>query len=259
MLDKLKDKDLVVYGKVENGTIKHGDKLCIAPHGGLGQVLALYDGKGDQVMYATPGENVQVKINVSDDDQIQRGFVLNLRDQLMPVTDIFEAELDILDLLEYKPIISKGYTCMMHIHTYNDEVVIKDIVRAFENNDKGEMASIEKPKFARSQTKIICRMTPTSPLALEKFSTIEQMGRFTLRDEGKTIAVGKVLKYKPYTKGAAGAAALKTSAPKTQEGMVTKDETKRQDLVFNMETGETSTKENKDLAQIAEGDEEADE
>jgi hypothetical protein len=26
------------------------------------------------------------------------------------------------------------------------------------------------------------------------------MGRFTLRDEGKTICVGKVLKYKPYTK-----------------------------------------------------------
>ena len=24
-----------------------------------------------------------------------------------------------------------------------------------------------------------------------------QMGRFTLRDEGKTIAVGKVLRYKP--------------------------------------------------------------
>jgi len=30
------------------------------------------------------------------------------------------------------------------------------------------------------------------------------MGRFTLRDEGKTIAVGKVLKYKPYVKGIVG-------------------------------------------------------
>lgn len=26
------------------------------------------------------------------------------------------------------------------------------------------------------------------------------MGRFTMRDEGKTICIGKVLKYKPYTK-----------------------------------------------------------
>lgn len=30
------------------------------------------------------------------------------------------------------------------------------------------------------------------------------MGRFTLRDDGKTICVGKVLKYKPYTKGVVG-------------------------------------------------------
>lgn len=38
------------------------------------------------------------------------------------------------------------------------------------------------------------------------------MGRFTLRDEGKTIAVGKVLKYKPYDKkvGAAGPAGAGT-------------------------------------------------
>lgn len=43
-------------------------------------------------MYATPGENVQIKINVSDDDQIQRGFVINHRDQMMPVTEVFEAE-----------------------------------------------------------------------------------------------------------------------------------------------------------------------
>ena len=56
----------------------------------------------------------------------------------MPVTDIFEAEVDILDLLEYKPIISKGYTCIMHIHTYNDEVTIKDIVKSIETNEKGD-------------------------------------------------------------------------------------------------------------------------
>jgi hypothetical protein len=37
-----------------------------------------------------------------------------------------------------------------------------------------------------------------NPIALEKFDVIPQCGRFTLRDEGKTICVGKVLKYKPY-------------------------------------------------------------
>ena len=67
------------------------------------------------------------------------------REFRMPVTDIFEAEVDILDLLEYKPIISKGYTCIMHIHTFNDEVVIKDIVSVTETDDKGESKTKLKP------------------------------------------------------------------------------------------------------------------
>lgn len=69
---------------------------------------------------------------------------------MMPVTEIFEAEMDILDLLDYKPILSKGYTCIMHIHTYNDEIVIKDIVRTEEINDKGEKTVKQKPQFAKS-------------------------------------------------------------------------------------------------------------
>ena len=64
---------------------------------------------------------------------------------MMPVTDIFEAEIDILELLEYKPIQSRGYSCMMHIHTYNDEVVIKDIVKSIETNEKGETTTKLKP------------------------------------------------------------------------------------------------------------------
>jgi len=42
------------------------------------------------------------------------------------------------------------------------------------------------------------------------------MGRFTLRDEGKTICVGKILKYKPYAKGKVGAQGTPTAATITQ-------------------------------------------
>ena len=91
----------------------------------------------------------------------------------MPVTEVFEAEIDVLDLLEYKPIITRGYTCMMHIHTYHDEVVIKDIVKAWEKNDRGEVTEKQKPQFVRSQTKMICRITTKGPVSLEKFDAIQ--------------------------------------------------------------------------------------
>lgn len=46
ILDKMKDKDLIVHGKVENGTINLGDKLAMMPSGVPAQVMGLLDGKG---------------------------------------------------------------------------------------------------------------------------------------------------------------------------------------------------------------------
>jgi len=69
---------------------------------------------------------------------------------MMPVTDVFEAEVEILDLLDYKPIISKGYNCIMHIHTYADEITIKDLVKSYETDEAGEVKEKIKPQFARS-------------------------------------------------------------------------------------------------------------
>ena len=115
----------------------------------------------------------------------------------MPVTDLFEAEIDLLELLSYKPILSKGYTCMIHIHTVADEATIKDILVAYEKNDRGDITEKTRPQFTKSFAKIICRVQTRVPIPVEKHDFIPQMGRFTLRDEGKTIALGKVLKYKP--------------------------------------------------------------
>lgn len=180
----------------------------------------------------------------------------------MPVTDVFEAEVDILELLDYKPILSKGYNCIMHIHTYNDEVTIKEIIRSEVIDEKNEIVVKQKPQFARSHQKIICRIVPRMPVALEKFETIQQMGRFTLRDEGKTIAVGKVLKYKPYSKGIVGARAGQASgaeqiAQKLAKTSITETKAPKEEMVYDMDTGEMRPKA-KQMVAIAEGDEEAD-
>ena len=58
ILDKMKEKDLVIHGKVENGTVRLGDKMALMPSGNPCQVLGLLDGKGQNVAYATPGENI---------------------------------------------------------------------------------------------------------------------------------------------------------------------------------------------------------
>ena len=96
-------------------------------------------------------------------------------------------------------------------------------------------------------------------MAVEKFDTIPQMGRFTLRDEGKTICVGRVLKYKPYT-AVAGVTPAQTAAQVQQKQAqfpVTVNSSNAKEEVFDMETGESKPAAEK-LAGIAEGDEEDD-
>jgi peptide chain release factor subunit 3 len=44
----------------------------------------------------------------------------------------------------------------------------------------------------KSNSLVQCRITFSSPQAVDLFSAAPQLGRFTLRDEGKTIAIGKI-------------------------------------------------------------------
>ena len=68
IIDKMKEPALICHGKVENGSVALGDKLAVMPSGAPAQVLQLLDGKGRSVEFATPGENVQIKIHVADEE-----------------------------------------------------------------------------------------------------------------------------------------------------------------------------------------------
>ena len=87
---------------------------------------------------------------------------------IVPVSEIFEAEIDILELVSYKPILSKGYQCILHMHTITDEATIKEILVSYEKNDKGEVIEKLRPQLTRSFSKIICRIQMRIPIPLEK-------------------------------------------------------------------------------------------
>jgi peptide chain release factor subunit 3 len=85
----------------------------------------VYDGKSEAVKYAKPGENVMLRLlQLEDEDQVNKGDVICDRERVIPISQIFEAEIDILELLDYKPILTKGYQCIIHMHTFADEAVI---------------------------------------------------------------------------------------------------------------------------------------
>ena len=236
VLDKVKEQGVVAHGKIESGTMHVGDKIQVAPSGFPAQIGMILDHKNESVKFARPGENVQITlIHIVEENMVQKGDILTSRDasSMCPVTMLFEAEIETLELLESKMIICKGYSCVMHCHTFADDIVIKDLLSVTEKSlASGKEETKDAPKFIKSFSKAKVRITCKVPLAAEKFDVLPQLGRFTLRDEGRTIAVGKILKYKPHkVESSIQVAGGNTNAQNTKND-------KNEALVFDGESGQ---------------------
>ena len=107
----------------------------------------------------------------------------------------FEGQLVLLELLENRCILTAGYSAVMHIHTAVEEVVITNLI-AEQDRKTGEQK--KNPRFVKSNSIVIARFSLSRPVCMETFESMQQLGRFSLRDEGKTIAIGKVMKIISY-------------------------------------------------------------
>ncbi|CAK0863296.1 unnamed protein product [Prorocentrum cordatum] len=50
----------------------------------------------------------------------------------------------------------------------------------------------KNPRFARENSLVTCSIQLARATTVDTFKGVAQMGRFTLRDEGRTIAIGKI-------------------------------------------------------------------
>ena len=63
-----------------------------------------------------------------EEEQIAKGDIICSNESWTKVCEQFEAKITILELPEHKPIMSNGYTCVLHMHTALEEVEIISIV-----------------------------------------------------------------------------------------------------------------------------------
>lgn len=128
-----------------------------------------------------------------EDKEIERGYMVCSTESLCPATQLFIAELTLMKLPEHKPILSQGYTCVLHMHTSVQEIEIEEV----EAVQDPESKKLTRVSFLKNGQTGVVKISIKTPLCLEKFETIEQLGRFTIRDEEETIGYGKVKKIKP--------------------------------------------------------------
>ncbi|CAB0012664.1 unnamed protein product [Nesidiocoris tenuis] len=194
VVEKYKDMGTVVMGKVESGEMKKGQSLLLMPNRTPVVVDQLWS-DDEEVTSVGPGENIKVKLKGIEEEDVSPGFVLCDPGSPAKTGRVFDAqvlECPLVVILEHKSIICAGYSAVMHIHCVAEEVTVRTLICLIDKKT-GEKTKT-RPRFVKQDQVAIMRIECAGVICLEQFKLFPQMGRFTLRDEGKTIAIGKVLK-----------------------------------------------------------------
>lgn len=186
---KMKDLGTIVEGKIESGHVKKNQQLILMPNKTNVEVLTIYNETENEVNAAYCGEQVRLKLKGVEEEDISNGFVLSSPKFPVKTVSRFEAQIAIVEL---KSILSTGFSCVMHVHTAIEEVTFKQLLHKLEKGTNRK--SKKPPAFAKKGMKIIAILEAEAPVCVETYQDYQQLGRFTLRDQGQTIAIGKITK-----------------------------------------------------------------
>ncbi|GES63715.1 eukaryotic peptide chain release factor GTP-binding subunit [Aspergillus terreus] len=189
---KYRDMGTMVEGRVESGVIKKNGTCIMMPNRTKVEIAALYGETEDEIATATCGDQVRMRLRGVEEEDLLPGFVLCSPKRLVHCVSSFEAKIRILEL---KNILTAGYQCVMHVHSAVEEVAFSALLHKLEPGTGRK--SKRPPPFASKGQTIIARLDVTSAagaVCVERFEDYNQMGRFTLRDQGQTIAIGMITK-----------------------------------------------------------------
>jgi len=188
IVDKFSDMGTILIGKVESGECRKGQTLAIYPNRSEVKVDQLWS-DDIEVTKVTGGENIKVKVKGIEEDAVTPGFVLCDPTNPIKSCKTFDAQVVVLD---YASIICAGKTFVLHLQAIIEEVTLKALI-CLVDKKTGEKSKT-RPRFIKQDQIAIVRFQSDDVICMETFKDHPQLGRFTLRDEGKTIAIGKVLK-----------------------------------------------------------------
>ncbi|KDB22850.1 hypothetical protein H109_05229 [Trichophyton interdigitale MR816] len=189
---KYKDMGTVIEGRIESGVLKKGSTCILMPNRTEITVTALYGETEDEIQTATCGDQIRARLRGVEEEDILPGFVMCSPKRPVHCVTAFEAKIRILDL---KSILTAGFNCVMHVHSAIEEVTFAELLHKVQKETGRK--SKKPPAFASKGQTIIARLeiaSGGSAVCVEKFEDYNQLGRFTLRDQGQTIAIGMITK-----------------------------------------------------------------
>jgi len=187
---KFKDMGMVVMGKLETGKLAKGRKLVLMPNKKTCKVAQLWF-EDNEVKSAIAGQNLKIRLEgIDNDDEVKKGYVICDQGKECARSVKFDG---LMNIQEYKSIISEGFTAILHLHTAVEEVTIERLLGKWNNKTK-KLEKFSGAKFLKQGDRGLCRFRLKEMCAMDKAEDFPVMGRFSLRDEGKTIAMGLIKK-----------------------------------------------------------------
>ncbi|MCS7108209.1 MAG: translation elongation factor EF-1 subunit alpha [Sulfolobales archaeon] len=181
----------VPVGRIETGKLRVGDKVVFMPPGKVGDIrsIEMHHEKLDE---ALPGDNVGFNVRGVAKEDIKRGDVVGHVSNPPTVADEFTARIFVV---WHPTAISVGYTPVIHAHTASVAARITEIVGKLDPRT-GQIVE-KNPQLIKVGDSALVKFKPIKPMVIEKFSDFPPLGRFAMRDMGKTVGIGVIVDLKP--------------------------------------------------------------
>lgn len=178
----------VIVGRVETGSLRTGSKVIFSPSGHPAEVESIQIGS-ERVSEAKGGDIVGVCISGEfRPGDIRRGMVASSSsNDPAAAAEAFVAQVIVL---EHPGSLRAGYCPQIAIHTAQLPCEFEELLSKIDRKTGKEAEA--NPAFVKTGDVVSARLRPLSQVCVETFSAYPSLGRFAVRDHGRTIAVGVV-------------------------------------------------------------------
>jgi elongation factor 1-alpha len=176
----------VPVGRVETGVLKVNDTVVVMPAGVKGEVKSI-ETHHVAIPQAGPGDNIGFNLRGVAKQDIKRGDVVGPINNPPTVAKEFVAQI----IVVYHPTaIAAGYTPVLHAHTSQVAATISELISKID--PRSGQVTEDKPKSLKTGDAAIVKIKPVKPICIETYKEFPELGRFALRDSGRTVAAGIV-------------------------------------------------------------------
>ncbi|EGC31114.1 hypothetical protein DICPUDRAFT_5246, partial [Dictyostelium purpureum] len=177
-----------VGGKIEAGLLGVGDKVLISPGSEVCSIKHIRRNNNESE-WAVGGDNVDLSLVVENPALLRVGVILSDPEKPIPLSKRFIAQIVTFTL----PIpMTNGYQAVFHAHSMEEPATITRLVSLLDSNGG---VSKKNPRCVSDTCTAVVEIQLGRLSCLELYNDYRQLGRFTLRESGKTIAAGLITEF----------------------------------------------------------------